>query len=379
VITPQDLPPVESPKLEPQPVEATAAEAAQVISDLAAPDVGLALSGREAGSKAMLLAAYGGTALTESAVTDGLEWLRRNQQKDGTWKLDGPYGDGATVDNPTAATAMALLAFQGAGHTHRAGKYRTVVNRGIRALVKMQNREGDFFQGSVGHHRLYSQAQATIAVCELYGMTNDSSLRLAAERAVDYAVKAQDSLGGWRYQPAFDSDTSVTGWFMMALQSARMAGLEVPSDTLQRVSSYLDRAGSSNMSRYAYQPGMEPTHTMTAEALLCRQYLGWPKTDPRMKVGLHMIAAYPLSWEDRDAYYWYYATQVLHHLHDEQWTEWNKVMRELLPQEQTKSGPERGSWTPLGDRWGSQGGRLYVTCLHLFMLEVYYRHLPIYK
>jgi hypothetical protein len=98
-----------------------------------------------------------------------------------------------------------------------------------------------------------------------------------------------------------------------------------------------------------------------------------------MKVGLHMIAAYPLSWEDRDAYYWYYATQVLHHLHDEQWTEWNKVMRELLPQEQTKSGPERGSWTPLGDRWGSQGGRLYVTCLHLFMLEVYYRHLPIYK
>ncbi len=67
----------------------------------------------------------------------------------------------------------------------------------------MQGPDGDFWKrGSIGHHRLYSQAQAMIAVCELYGMTKDSQVRLAAERAVDYAVKSQDSLGGWRYQPA---------------------------------------------------------------------------------------------------------------------------------------------------------------------------------
>ncbi len=54
-------------------------------------------------------------------------------------------------------------------------------------------------------------------------------------------------------------------------------------------------------------------------------------------------------------------------------------MRQVLPENQTKSGPERGSWTPLGDEWGAAGGRLYVTCLSLYMLEVYYRHLPIYQ
>ncbi len=97
-----------------------------VSSELKAPDVGLALSGREAGMKKMLLAAYGGNALTEDAVTQGLEWLKRNQQRDGTWKLSGPYSDGVTgIDNPTAATSMALLAFLGAGHTHQAGKYRS--------------------------------------------------------------------------------------------------------------------------------------------------------------------------------------------------------------------------------------------------------------
>ena len=64
-----------------------------------------------------------------------------------------------------------------------------------------------------------------IAVCELYGMTKDSQLRTAAERSVDYAVRTQDELGGWRYQPGYDSDTSVSGWFMMGLQSAAHGGL----------------------------------------------------------------------------------------------------------------------------------------------------------
>ena len=61
------------------------------------------------------------------------------------------------------------------------------------------------------------------------------------------------------------------------------------------------------------------------------------------------------------------------------WQKWNGVMRQLLPENQEKRGAERGSWDPAGDRWGSAGGRLYVTCLSLYVLEVYYRHLPIYR
>jgi hypothetical protein len=54
-------------------------------------------------------------------------------------------------------------------------------------------------------------------------------------------------------------------------------------------------------------------------------------------------------------------------------------MKELLPAKQVKNGQERGSWHPIGDQWGPHGGRLMVTCLHIYMLEVYYRHLPIYR
>jgi hypothetical protein len=185
-------------------------------------------------------------------------------------------------------------------------------------------------------------------------------------------------MGGWRYQPGFDSDTSVTGWFVMGLQSARMAGLDVPSITMSRISDYLDKAASPDQARYGYQPGMEPTFSMTAEGLLCRQYLGWPRTDQRLLTGVNLIRARPINWEDRDVYYWYYATQVLHHLEGPAWEEWNAVMRDVLPREQTTEGRERGSWAPMGDQWGPHGGRLYVTCLSLYMLEVYYRHMPLY-
>jgi hypothetical protein len=61
------------------------------------------------------------------------------------------------------------------------------------------------------------------------------------------------------------------------------------------------------------------------------------------------------------------------------WNRWNQVMRQAIPEAQTKTGNDRGSWPPAGDRWGAHGGRLYVTCLSIYMLEVYYRHLPIYK
>jgi hypothetical protein len=63
----------------------------------------------------------------------------------------------------------------------------------------------------------------------------------------------------------------------------------------------------------------------------------------------------------------------------DEWDQWNKFMRQRVPERQVKAGKERGSWAPGGDRWGSHGGRLYTTCLSTYLLEVYYRHLPIYQ
>ena len=243
----------------------------------------MALSGREDGMKRGLLVKYGGTATTQQSVSRALEWLKRNQRRDGGWSLTGPFTGGGLSDAKVAATAMALLAFQGDGNTTEKGQYQEQVRNGWRALLKEQDQEGSFYHGGQDEERPYSQGLATIAICEIYGMTKSSMFRGPAQKAVDYAVKIQAPEGGWRYQPGVDTDTSVTGWYVMGLQSALMAGLEVPSITLMRVSEYLDTVALDGGSLYKYQPIRQGySYSMTAEGLLCRQYLGWKQNDPRL-------------------------------------------------------------------------------------------------
>ena len=351
-------------------------------SAMEAPSIGMALSGREKGAKAALLAAYGGTATTDAAVLNALKWLKKQQQPDGAWSLKGPYSDAAINENKPAATAMALLAFQGAGNTHQKGEFKLQVSKGVDALLKMMDADGSFYQPgqSPANHRLYTQAQATIALCELYGMTKDPKLKEKAQLALDYASRIQAPEGGWRYRPGSDSDTSVTGWFVMAMQSGLMASeLAVKQETLNNITKYMDKAQSDSGAKYAYQPGEGPTLAMTAEGLLCRQYLGWKKDHSALRRGVDYLLANNINAGQRDVYYWYYGTQVLHHMGGDDWDKWNNVMRDMLPASQVDSGPEAGSWNPARDAWGHHGGRLYVTCLSVYMLEVYYRHLPIYK
>ena len=370
---------VEDPLAAPPEVEQIEFQATNQASDIEAPSIGMALDGREKGMKKALLATYGGTATTEGAVVKGLEWLKRNQQRDGMWSLLGNYADGSPMENRVAATAMALLAFQGHGSTHQYGPYKDVVARAWNGLIKKQDAEGNFFLTGGHHHRLYTHAQATIALCELYGMTNDKTLKDSAQRALDYCYKSQSPQGGWRYAPGGASDTSVTGWFVIALQTGRMAGLEVPGVNLDKISAFLDTATTDGGSKYAYIPGQSDTLSMTAEGLLCRQYLGWKHGDPRLNQGIQYIGGNPIRFAEMDVYYWYYATQALHHMGGKPWQDWNRVMRQAVPENQLQTGKEAGSWDPHNDTHGHLGGRLYTTCLCIYMLEVYYRHLPLYN
>jgi hypothetical protein len=343
-----------------------------------------ALSGRSEGMQEQLLEAYGGNASTQRAVLLALRWLERYQSSQGMWSLTGNYTGGAGVENREAATGLALLAFQGAGYTPAGDPqhdFTKVTARAWKTLLRKQGEDGSFFQSGRHNAQLYTQAICTIAVCELYGMTQDSRYREPAQRAIDYCVRVQASEGGWRYYPGSGSDLSVTGWFAMALQSARMAGLEVPSPTLAGISRYLDSVSSQGGIAYSYQPNSAPTACMTAEGLLCRQYLGWEQSDRRLRKGADYLIKNLPVWEEgqRDVYFWYYATQVCHHMEGHHWRTWNEAMKAVLPAHQVESGRERGSWDPQGDEWGSEGGRLYVTCLSTYMLEVYYRHLPIYQ
>ena len=350
---------------------------------------------------------HGGTPATERAVELGLEYFARYQSAAGHWSLARPpepngnaAGAGLTSAD-TAATGLALLSFLGAGYTHQQGKYRDTVRPGLDWLLANQHSDGRLYDATTDRDkfvRMYAHGIAAIAVCEAYGMTRDEELRVAAENAVSFILGAQHpTRGGWRYVPGQESDTSVSGWQLMALKSAQMAGLDVPVEAWDRVSHWLDTAQSANGSQYVYNPhaldndaqrqGRLPSLAMTAEGLLMRFYLGRDIEHPHTIAGADHLAEHlpqlgtanrPL----RDTYYWYYATQVMFQMQGEHWKAWNERMRPLIVEAQELEGPLAGSWdpfSPLPDRWASAGGRHYITALNLLMLEVYYRHLPLFR
>ena len=332
-----------------------------------------------------VVAREGGTSATEAAVARGLEWLARHQEPGGHWSLHRFNSHpGCTCQDPgrvitdAGATALALLPFLGAGQTHIAGIYKDQVRAGLDYLLDNQNVDGDLSAGARGNTRMYTHGQAAIVLCEAYMMSGDQRLKQPAQNAITFIIASQHHEGGWRYNPGQAGDTSVVGWQIMALQSARAAGLQVPNSVLQKANNFLNMVQAPNQ-LYAYQPRMSPTHVMTAEAILCRYYLGHGRNADTIDTGINYLVDNHLPRQSQmNIYYLYYGTQVMHHYGGPEWDLWNDQMRELLIETQQVDGHRRGSWTPK-ENHDRQGGRLYATAMAVCCLEVYYRHLPIFR
>ena len=376
------------------PFEPVTPAAPETIADITVvPSVRMSLSGRADGRRQNLLESGGGGDETEMAVALALQWLIKQQEKTGLWSLRGPYLDGSRQENRLAATAMALLALQGAGNIPTQGIYQSEVKQAWKAVLMRQLNDGTFDLGPINEQQsMYSHAQITIALCELSGMTQDARVQAAAQKAVAYCIASQMPDGGWKYHPPQPNhpnrgDMSVTGWYMMALKSAEMASLNVPQETYEQLESFLDRVFVSDQKGYGYEiiENQNPNNfqvrlALTAEALLCRLYLGWQPDNRQLGAGVDLLfREVPRDFQYPDVYSWYYVTQVCRHMEGPHWNEWNTWMKTTLPAAQVHKGRETGSWNPSHDKWGYMAGRLFMTSLCTCMLESYYRHIPLFS
>jgi hypothetical protein len=226
---------------------------------------------------------------------------------------------------------------------------------------------------------MYAHGIASIALCEAYAMTHDKALYAPAQQAINFICYAQDPVGGgWRYEARQRGDTSVVGWQIMALKSGHMGYLRVPSITVKKATAFLGGVQFNNGADYGYTDRGRGTHATTAIGLLCRMYLGWEKEHPSLERSVRQLSEWGPS--KSDMYYDYYATQVMRHWGGELWEEWNSKMRDHLIDVQATAGHEAGSWHFMnGDHGADRGGRLYCTAMATMILEVYYRHLPVYR
>lgn len=351
--------------------------------------------GRSGSTRQQLINEGGGNTESEAAVAAALRWLTLHQAPAGNWSLRDFNVHGnckcsgfGSADNDVAATAFGLLPLLGAGQTHKptadkaTQRYAKNVDRGLKYLILKQNREGAFFAKASANTHMYAHGLATIAMCEAYALTGDPALRRPAQSALNYIARAQTPEGGWRYEAkgATGFDTSVGGWQVMALKSGQMAGLDVPRVTVDGASKFLDAACSSDQGSYGYTSNVDTTDTLSAVGLLCRQYLGWGPRSPGLIAGSRRLLK--TGPRPDNMYYNYYATQVMHHLGGPAWEAWNPRMRDqlcALQDKGTKNQHQKGSWDPKGDGFGSHGGRIMSTSLSVLTLEVYYRHLPLYR
>ena len=153
-------------------------------------------------------------------------------------------------------TGLATLAFLGAGHTEKTGKYKNNVRLAVQWMVKNQNNDGSIGNNRGGHGvgAGYNHAIAGLALAEAYGMAKVHSTGIAAQRAIDYSVEGhQREYGGWRYNPKSAGDLSVTGWYVMQMKSGKVAGLKIPGQTWQGAAAFLDKVEKKDAEVEGYE------------------------------------------------------------------------------------------------------------------------------
>lgn len=348
------------------------------------------------------LRALGGSKATESAVQSGLLWLKRHQSPDGKWDADNftqncgkeakfPGSCGGTGSSwvDPGVTGIALLCFLGAGNSTSIGEFKRQVKNGVRYLKQIQAEDGCYGPRSGAY--MYNHAIATLAMAEAYTLSNHNPmLKDSAQRGVNFLIKAQNPYQGWRYSyQCKDNDTSVTGWCVMALKSAKVGGLEVQQSSFTGARNFIDSVTDKTYYRTGYTKmgnSVRGTESMTAVGMTSRVFMGDnPNTDSALIGGAGLLIQKTPVWgKDAqgkdlvDFYYWYYGTLAMFQMGGDNWTSWNDKMKTALVEHQCKGGCKDGSWDPC-DHWGKSGSRIYSTGLNILSLEIYYRYAKVFK
>lgn len=355
--------------------------------------------------KQVAIETYGGSEETERAVAAGLRYLAGRQRRNGSWGNPNFVSDKYREVN-VGKTGLALLAFLGAGHTpESATEYSTNSLGALEFLLSSQDRG----TGHFGNTSSYSHGIATYALAECYALMEGRQreiLRRPLERAVqrieDEQIRGRDRArnGGWSYYypdgSTYDSwpRVSITAWQVMALESARLGGLEVDDRVFEAARGFLlgsvdHRRGfmryshdpSRLNSNYPTLPGSTPAG-LFGLSLLGEDISGDEYRVLRGYMSERIPTRYRMRSEDAfvhegsgNLYFWYYGSLAMLRAGGSEWRRWNEGMKDVLLGSQA----EEGSWAPLdvyasryaGDR---DNDRVYSTSMCVLTLEVYYRY-----
>ncbi|UCD75493.1 MAG: terpene cyclase/mutase family protein [Phycisphaerales bacterium] len=301
------------------------------------------------------------------AVERGLSYLKSQQNADGSFGR-GQYGRHVGI------TALCGLAFMSDGNLPGRGPYGDQVSEALRFVLDHATDSG-LLAAETPHGPMYGHGFATLFLGEIYGMNpDDKRVREALVKAVELIIHTQNEEGGWRYNPVpYDADISVTICQIMALRSARNAGIKVPKETIDRAVQYVRNCQNEDGGfRYMGRVGAS-AWPRTAAGVASLFYAGVYE-DEAIDKGLDylMDSALPGRAGAGQIHYYYghyYAVQAMYLAGGQRWETWWPAIRDELLAKQATG----GAWLD------SAVGGAYSSAMSLIILQVPKRYLPIFQ
>jgi hypothetical protein len=387
-------------------------------------------SARVGTARQKALRKYGGGAHTEKAVTKALDWLKRNQNEDGSW--------GKAKANMPVFTATALLAFLARGETPMSAEYGQTIIKAIKKLLEwsddMERYKRRYIPGPT-----YTHPIIVYALAEAYGITKMGKVKHALDVTIKPLIEFIDRDGFYYYgynnriyerwprdyrrdpftgryplpKPKkiewIHQDLTFSCWNYQALKAAYAAGCQAPGieATIQKAVKGLKK--SSNLDK-------KNDFTYVCLRALCLGLLGEGRSKEakalkkyikdfnkkqisvcNWKYDKEIMKVYPRTFKWA-LYTWYYQTQVLFQISKGKtglWSRWNSSFSRNYVREQEKDGSYLSPAQKYGKNFLKPGTaaewyqvasfkddldlRLYCTTFACLSLEVYYRYLPTYK
>ena len=302
-----------------------------------------------------------------AAVQKGFEYLKSQQNSDGSFGR-GRYGRHVGI------TALCALAFMADGNLPGRGPFGDEVSKALEFVLEHSTESG-LLTGEPSHGPMYGHGFAALFLGEIYGMNpEDKRVRDALVRAVELIVGTQNEEGGWRYNPVpFDADVSVTICQVMALRSARNAGIKVPKQTIDRAVEYVRRCQNPDGGfKYMLQAGGS-AWPRSAAAVATLYYAGIYEDDS-IERGLQYLMrnSFPGTGMAGQAHFYYghyYAIQAMYMAGGEKWEKWWPAARDEIVDRQSSN----GGWLD------NHSGGDDASAMSLIVLQMPKRYLPIFQ
>ena len=295
------------------------------------------------------------TSEVEESIDRGLVYLPKTQKEDGSWS-DG---------NKTAYTALSLMAFMVKGDMPEQPPHGETMSKALDYILKqsVEGRRG--FMGTT----MYEHGFATLALSEAWGMSGrDKDVRQALVKGVDVIIRSQGGNGAWTYNPSPSpnfGDISVTGAQLVALASAKEAGIFVPTETIDRAMVFVKSCHHKELGSFGYKgPGSGYARTAlgVTSLMLCGQ-----RDDPAATAGLKWLQE-NVDYKEphgNQLYSRYYGGIALFQAGDGPFDTFYKPLREEILKSQKDNGYFHGS--------------AVSHQLSILILGTPYRFIPIYQ